>query len=62
MFNEALDDDTLVGLVQYYGEYDIYTAPVREELARRFSCDPDSIRDALLRIGDENVQKSILRC
>lgn len=62
VFNEALDDDTLVGLVQYYGEYDIYTAPVREELARRFSCDPDSIRDALLRIGDENVQKSILRC
>lgn len=61
MFNEALDDDTLVGLVQYW-EYDIYTAPVREELARRFSCDPDSIRDALLRIGDENVQKSILRC
>lgn len=61
VFNRALDDGTLVGLVQYYGEYDIYTAPVREELARRFSRDPDSIRDALLRIEDENVQRSIFQ-
>ena len=61
VFNEALDDGTLVGLVQYYGEYDIYTAPVREELARRFSRDPDSIRDVLLRVEDEDVQNSIFQ-
>lgn len=61
VFNEALDDGTLVGLVQYYGEYDIYTAAVREELARRFSRDPDSIRDILLRVEDENFQKSIFQ-
>lgn len=61
VFNEALDDGTLVGLVQYYGEYDIYTAPVREELARRFSRDPDSIWDVLLRVEDEDVQNSIFQ-
>lgn len=61
VFNKALDDGTLVGLVQYYGEYDIYTAPVRDELARRFSRDPDSIRDVLLRIEDEDFQKSVFQ-
>lgn len=61
MFNEALDDGTLVGLVQYYGEYDIYTAPVREELARRFSRDPSSIRGVLLRIEHEDAQNSIFQ-
>lgn len=60
-FNEALDDGTLLGLVQYYGAYDIYTAPIRKELARRFSGDPDSIRSILLQTQDAELQHDILQ-
>lgn len=60
-FNEALDDGTLLGLVHYYGAYDIYTGPIRKELARRFSGDPDSIREVLLRTQDEELRNDILQ-
>ncbi len=60
-FSEALDDGTLLGLVQYYGAYDIYTAPIRKELARRFSGDPDSIRSILLQTQDAELQRDVLQ-
>jgi hypothetical protein len=60
-FNEYLDNYTLLGLVEYYGEEDIYTAPIRRELVRRFSDNPDSILSVLFETQDEELRNYIIQ-
>lgn len=57
-FNEELDDDVLCGLADYYGDADIYTKPVRDELYTRFFQHPQRLLNAL---GDceKEVQNTI---
>lgn len=47
VFDAALNDASLCGLAGYYPEGDIYCAPVREEVIRRFRSDPAALLNGL---------------
>lgn len=58
-FHEELDDGVLCGLVDYYGDGDIYTKPVQDELYRRFFQNPQRLLNAL---GDCKLEVQATIC
>ncbi len=57
-FSPALTDADLCGLAYYYGDQDIYTKHVREEVLRRFSRNSSKLLNALGRC-EQAVQDSV---